>query len=176
MRKINFLILIFIVSFLTGCTGIKEQAKLLWGSSTQALENQRRQALVETFACSWEQCFSAIIQYANKEVLQTADENRAGFSNARPSDEATLKAVKTTNLEIFLQDRNRRIIVVMGVPGSVQTTEVGVFFTPMEETQTRIEITSLSTLAKIRAGEILFAHLGQKFQKINYGWLWDYHD
>ncbi len=167
MRKINLLFLICIVSFLVGCSGIKEEAKLLWGSSTKALEQQRRQAVIETFACPWEQCFTTVVQYANGEVLQRADENHVDFLNTRPSDEATLKAVKTTNLEIFLQDRERKIIVVMGVPGSVQTTEVGVFFTPIDATQTRIEITSLSTLAKMRVADIVFSYLGQKFQKIN---------
>lgn len=167
MKKNNFYLLVFIVSFLAGCAGLKEDAKVLWGSSTKALEEKRRDAVIETFICPWEQCFDAIVHYANGETLQLSNENRVDFLSARPSDEATLKAVKTTNLEIFLQDRERKIIVVMGVPGSVQTTEVGVFFTSVNETQTRVEITSLSTLAKIRAAEILFSHLGQKFQKIN---------
>jgi hypothetical protein len=167
MRKTNFFLLIFIVGFFSGCVGFKEDAKLFWGSSTKALEENRREAVIETFACSWEQCFTAVVKYANGEVLQQANENHVDFLNTRPSDEATLKTVKTTNLEIFLQDRERKIIVVMGVPGSVQTTEVGVFFTPIDAARTRIEITSLSTLAKMRAADIVFSYLQQKFQKIN---------
>lgn len=54
----------------------------------------------------------------------------------------------------------------MGIPGSVNTTEVGVFFTPRANAGTLVEVTSLSTHAKT-AAEIVFEQLGKEFKVIH---------
>jgi hypothetical protein len=71
--------------------------------------------------------------------------------------------VQQTVLDLFLQDKAKRHIIVMGVPTSIDTTEVGVFFEPTGAGETRVEISSLSTNAKTRAAEIIFAELEKSF-------------
>ena len=54
-------------------------------------------------------------------------------------------------------------MVVMGVHGCVNTTEIGIFFDELSDTQTRIEVTSLSTNAKRKVSKALFHGLDIAF-------------
>ncbi len=166
MKKIKWVYFVVVILNFVGCTAFQDEAKLLWGSSTQALEQARDESLKAAFSCSWEECFSAVIQYANLETRGVLDEKINAEKMNQPIIPADEKTVKVKNLEVFLQDRSRKIIVLMGVPGSVNTTEVGVFFTSLENATTRVEISSLSNSAKIKAADILFSHLGKEFQII----------
>ena len=65
--------------------------------------------------------------------------------------------------ELFLKDSLKHHIVVIGIDGSVNTTEVGIFFEPVEDNAVKIEISSLSTLAKNKVAEIIFAEFDKKF-------------
>jgi hypothetical protein len=58
------------------------------------------------------------------------------------------------------------MIVIMSVPGNIDTTEVGVFFVELPEGQTRVEISSLSSSAKVHAADIIFPHLTKIFSAI----------
>jgi len=55
-------------------------------------------------------------------------------------------------------------MVLIGVPGSVDSTEVGVFFDPSQEGQIKIDVSSLSSVAKVTAAELIFTELNKKFQ------------
>ena len=64
---------------------------------------------------------------------------------------------------IFNRDEANGYVVVMGVKGAVNTTEIGIFFVEINERQTRIEISSLSTHAKRIVAKDLFHGLDITF-------------
>ncbi len=151
---------------IAGCAAIEEDAKLLWGSSTQALEDARNESLKETFSCPAQECFLSVIKFAEVQTPQISDDKLNVSKMNQPAKASDQKTVKVKNFEVFLRDSSRNIIVLMGVPGSVNTTEVGVFFTPLENAKTAVEISSLSTSAKIKAADMIFEQLGKEFQVI----------
>ena len=119
---------------LHGCARIQETTKVIWGSSTRALEEARSEAVAKVYQCSFEECY--------KEVS---------------------KIIELEELEIFIKERVKKYIVIIGIKGSVNTTEVGVFFTVLNEHETKIEISSLSTNAKVKVADIFFLQLAQVF-------------
>lgn len=163
MKRMNLVFFILVLFSLAGCAAFKEEAKLLWGSSTQALEGARSESLQSTFSCSWDQCFSAVIKYANGETQQLQQDVSSDGSPKKTNSTADQKTVAVKNLDIFIEDRDRKIIVIMGVPGSIDTTEVGIFFSPTPNVGTLVEIASLSSSAKAKAADILFKLLSQEF-------------
>ena len=114
---------------LSGCSPV-ETAKVIWGSSTRALEEARADALREEFPLNYDDCF--------REVLQIAELQK---------------------WEIFIKEKRRGLIVVMGVKGAVNTTEVGIFFDRIGATRTKVEISSLSSSAKHIVSDIIFEEL-----------------
>ena len=112
-----------------------ETAKTIWGSSTRALEEARKDALRKTYETNFTECFDA--------VLTIADD---------------------ADYLVFIKDRNKRHLVVMGIPGNVDTTEVGIFFAELEGLKTEVEITSLSTTAKEKVAAVVFENLDKKFK------------
>lgn len=168
MKKIKAGFYLCLVFYFCGCSIVSESAKQIWGSSTKALENARKESLSARFSCSWEACFSAVLEYAQKDARQLARQDVGFDASDQMSGHNDQQTVTVKNLDVFIKDRSRRIIVVMGVPGSVDTTEVGVFFTPLKTTSgTLVEVSSLSTSAKTRVSGILFEHLGKEFKVIH---------
>ena len=125
---------ILVTITLGGCAGVQETAKVLWGSSTRALEEARSEAISKVYQCHYEECY--------KEVLKIAELEK---------------------LEVFIKDKVKRHIVLIGIKGSVNTTEVGVFFTELNDREVRVEVSSLSTNAKKKVSEMIFPQLGQVF-------------
>ncbi|MCB9771266.1 MAG: hypothetical protein H6754_01755 [Candidatus Omnitrophica bacterium] len=161
---------LFLASLLsmTGCSLMQEEAKVLWGSSTKALEDARGEAVKKIFACHPDECFDRIIQYCNIETEMTK-QDADGFERINPEQLSRLdddKTIKVKNLEVFIKDRKNKKIVVMGIPGHVNTTEAGIFFTTIEGKGTSVEVVSLSTAAKIKAANLIFAALGKDFKEI----------
>lgn len=118
------------MSFITsicGCAHVKEFSKTIWGSSTRVLEEARENALIKTYDKGYWDCFKA-----------------------------ALSVVKKKKYVVFQKDEVRGYMVIMGIPGSVNTTEVGVFFVELNDHQTRIELSSLSTNAKRLLAKGLF--------------------
>jgi len=70
---------------------------------------------------------------------------------------------KIASFSIFLQDRIRCHIVVMDVPGNIDTTEVGIFFAPAGVASVTVDISSLSSSAKRRVSEVVFPELDRLF-------------
>src|ERR1044071_9375806 len=84
---------------LSGCAPALESAKVVWGSSTRALEKARSEAVREDFPLAYDDCFREVLKIAGVEKW-----------------------------EAFIKDKKKGVIVVIGIPGAVNTTEVGVFF------------------------------------------------
>ena len=125
------------VLFLNGCVVLEsgqETVKTIWGSSTRALENERVHAQVKTYSFSYWEVFKAA-----KRVIE-----QQGYV-------------------LFKSDDIRGVMIVMGVPQTVNTTEIGIFFVEEGERQTRIEVTSLSTNAKRLLSKTLFEGLDIAF-------------
>ena len=132
----NTLLLLVSVFVLSSCgvwDNSVEVGKTIWGSSTRALEQARDNAITKTYNKSYWDCVRSAITYAHK------------------------------NWVIFKKDEIKGYMVVMGVKGCVNTTEIGIFFDELSDNQTRIEIASLSTNAKRKVAKALFHGLDIAF-------------
>jgi hypothetical protein len=127
MKAVSIIAWMFAVSLISGCAGWSDIPKSIWGSSTRVLEEARDKALVKTYDKAYWDCFKA-----------------------------ALSVVKKKKYVLFKKDEVRGYMVIMGIPGSVNTTEVGVFFVELNDHQTRIELSSLSSNAKRRLYQGLF--------------------
>jgi hypothetical protein len=65
--------------------------------------------------------------------------------------------------DIFIKDSKKHRLVVMGIAGNVETTEVGIFFTQPTLTTVKIEVSSLSSSAKRTVSEKTFEELDLRF-------------
>jgi hypothetical protein len=159
----------------------QETVKTLWGSSTRALEAARKEAESRTFTCTFDECFDAVMALTQKEqkipleqpeqsaapTTPVVFETRSATSYISHRATPSVPQEKRTTVDLFLQDRKKGHLVVMGVLGSVDTTEVGIFFSEVVgERQVTIEISSLSPYAKLAVAELVFDDLGQKFSKV----------
>ena len=161
----NFCFFVLAVVFCSGCAVIKEDAKLIWGSSTKQLEDGRKTAVSKTFSCDPKSCFDAILKFAD--IQGDAVEPLAAKSLSVPVEQvATQHLVKSKTLEVFSKDRRRNFIVVMGIPDHVNTTEAGIFFTAVDG-GTLVEVTSMSTGAKLKVSEMIFAELLKNYKEIS---------
>ena len=133
-----FPILFLLICFLStgGCARVSETAKIVWGSSTRALEEARTDAKTKTYSCTFSQCFDQVLKIATEEKYT-----------------------------VFIQDRVHGRVVVMGVRGNLNTTEVGIFFDELDESRVKIDVTSLSTTAKIKVAEALFTALSKELKE-----------
>jgi len=153
---------IVILSFsviVSGCAFVTETSKTIWGSSTRALENARDEAISKSFVCSLDECFEMVLSLGEVQVEIEQIEDEAGQAETKE----TITRPKFYN--VFLKNRVKRHIVVIGVPGSVNTTEVGIFFDKNDDSSVKMEISSLSRHAKRRVAKDVFAELGQHFSE-----------
>lgn len=129
---------VVILGFLmSGCVvvdGGVEVAKTVWGSSTRAIERAREDAITKTYDKPYWDALRAAVDVAKK-----------------------------NDYEIFKRDEVKGYLVFVGVHGSVNTTEVGVFFVELGEDQVRVEVSSLSTNAKRIVSKTLFHGLDVAF-------------
>ncbi len=144
MKNIYLISLLFSIIAVSGCSHVVELSKTLWGSSTRALEKARENADDKTFECSIDECFDAALSLAKEDEAQDSKSKKV--------------------FDLFLVNRQKQHIVVMGVPGSVNTTEVGVFFVDAGAKATRVEVSSLSSNARQRVSEIIFKELEEQFK------------
>lgn len=146
MRKsLLFLLAVF---FFAGCAHVQEVAKSIWGSSTKALEDARGTATTKMYECFPGSCFD--------KVLEIASENE---------------------YDPFIRDRKRHLIVVVhtrvveavsdsDVQVGGDTTEVGIFITPLKLKEVKVEIVSLSSSAQQRVSNAIFSELDKAFPEI----------
>ena len=141
------------VILLVGCTPL-EVGRTVWGSSIRALDEARNEAFKKIYTCQFDQCFDAVLSLDRKESID---------KESKESKES--KEFKET-FQVFLKDRVRSVIVVIGITGQVDTTEVGIFFTRIDDGKYRVEISSLSTTAKEKVALLVFNKLNESFQEV----------
>lgn len=176
MSELKFLAFASIIVLGVGCSQLSEVPKFFWGSSTKALEKGRADAIQRTYHCTVNECFDAVVKLTipAKEDEETPPATPAQpQSPSVPSMDLGLNSLspgtmppKVDYLSLFIKDRKRNFIVVMGVPNCVNTTEVGIFFVSEEGGNVRVELSSLSTKAKKNAAEIVFKELSEHFPEI----------
>lgn len=130
-------LIIVVILFSVGCGHISEGVRSFWGSSTKALEEARMDAARNIYTASWSDCFNQVLAIA-----------------------------KERKLTVFISDKRKKLIVLMGIPKSIDTTEVGVFFSDLGVDKTEVEVDSLSIEAQETASEIIFSDLGKLFQPL----------
>jgi len=137
----RFILMIAIAALCSSCTALNngvdntvEIGKTLWGSSTRALEQARDKAVSKTYDKPYWDCVRSAIAVTAK-----------------------------NGWVIFKKDEIKGYMVVMGVHGAVNTTEVGIFFDELSDNQTKIEVSSLSTNAKRKVAKALFHGLDIAF-------------
>ncbi len=111
-----------------------EIAKTIWGSSTRPLEEARNKAITKTYNKPYWDCVRSAIAVVGKK-----------------------------HWVIFKKDEIKGYMVVMGVHGCVNTTEIGIFFDQLSVNQIRVEVSSLSTNAKRKVAQGLFHGLDIAF-------------
>ena len=173
-RLINYLFLGCLFLLTSGCAQVTETTKKVWGSSTAALERARAEGLRKTYTCSFAECYEAVLGLARTEEEQEA--------KAKLEEEAKKEAEEGKELEagqelaseqkpaadgkffdVFLRDSRQKHIVVIGIAGNVDTTEVGIFFEEAGPSAVKIEISSLSSTAQKRVAQAVFEALDKRF-------------
>ena len=154
-KKMNIILLFCFLLSVLGCAQITETAKVIWGSSTRALEDARVDAISKTYRCSFNDCYDAVLSLARNQETRDDQED----------SDSVVKAVDNNYFDIFINNRKKRHIVVIGIKGNVDTTEVGIFFSQPNLTTVNIEVTSLSSSAKRRVAQIVFDGLDLRFSE-----------
>lgn len=171
-------LLLLILAITTGCSQVTEVPKVLWGSSTKALEEARAKGMRASFTCNWQECFDVVLHMADKKIIEEEELPLPDLVTQKDDDApAILPATADTvagqatahkagnAFDIFINDPKKQFLVVLGVPGSVDTTEVGIFFTQIGERHTKVEVTSLATNAKVHVAEVVFKKLAEEFDQ-----------
>lgn len=148
MKEIKLVLCFSLVFLSVGCSGLKEGAKVILGTSVKSLEDARVDAIRKTYYCDFDDCF---------DVILTLD--RTGDSRH------VKKSLETTSgsFDVFQQDRIKGFIVVMGIQGNVDTTEVGIFLEAIGRSAVEIEVVSLSSSAKRKVATVVFDELDSRF-------------
>jgi hypothetical protein len=133
----------FISLFLAGCSPIEFYRKIV-GTSVQELDRARAEGFSRTYTCSFDQCFDAILTLDRKLEKDPNKDQRENFV-------------------VYIQSRIRGYIVVMGIQGQVDTTEVAIFMENIDDKTQRIDISSLSTTAKEKVAFLVFSKLDELF-------------
>ena len=106
------------------------------GTSTKDLEAGKVDSIYQVYPCAVEACFQAVIDVA-----------------------------RDSKYYVFMKDEVRGLVVLMNIPGFVDTTEVGVFFTELPKQQgVKIELSSRSSPAKKAVAKVLFSELSGRFK------------
>ena len=180
LRSTNYLLLGFLLLAVatTGCAQLAETAKKIWGSSIAALEHARVDALRKTYTCSFAECYDAVLSLARTEKEQEAKAKQEEEAQKAAAEEGKSPApglelgsqqkpvADDKFFDVFLKDPRKRHIVVIGIAGNVDTTEVGIFFDEVGPSAVKIEISSLSSTAKRRVAKAVFDTLDKRFAEI----------
>lgn len=145
-RKIVLLLCLVLIYALSGCSYVSELSRVLWGSSTVALERSRIDGLSRIYNCSFEESFESVLSLARNEDISEPLSGKKIF-------------------DVFIKDWLKSHIVVMGIEGNIDTTEVGIFFSRRDFGQTNVEVSSRSSSAKRKAAKAVFDELDLRCEK-----------
>lgn len=141
-----------------------ETAKFIWGSSVKRLEEARVDAIKGTYRCSFNDCYDSVLTLARSEPVYVKKYNEDG---KEIDDKGNVKAPDPVGFfDVFINDRVKKRIVVMGIKGNVDTTEVGIFFSQPNLTTVKLEVSSLSSNAKRKVAEAIFTELDSHFSAV----------
>ena len=146
--KMYLLFLILIFPVFSGCANLKEAGHIIWGNSIKAMEDARGDAEKRTYYCGFDACFDAVLNMAKKDQGVNPPEEDNGIFN------------------VFSKNPVKGYIVVMGIDGNIDTTEVGIFFVELGKETIRIEISSASTSAKENVSSLLFKRMDALFSQV----------
>ena len=155
-----------------GCSWIAESGKMILGTSTKALEEGRTEALSKIYRCSFDECYEAILTLERKatNVIKTPDQEKEEEAQEEESqkDSTPLMGKKSSAQDdgqfiVFLKDPIKGSIVVMGVFGHIETTEVGIFLSRYSPNSIKVEVSSESSGAKEQVATYVFNKLDQLF-------------
>ncbi|MBF0595016.1 MAG: hypothetical protein HQL22_08600 [Candidatus Omnitrophica bacterium] len=124
-----------------GCASLWDAPKNIIGISTRDLESARKDSTYQVYQAGFSDVFNAVIEESEK-----------------------------AKYYVFIKDEIRGLITVMNITGVVNTTEVGVFLTPLSRGRAvKVELSSRSTPAKRIVAALLFSKLGERFKKTALG-------
>lgn len=151
-----------------GCAQISDSARRIWGSSTTALERARAEGLQKSYSCTFLECYEAVLSLARKDKMMAGVQPYNPLfddKDQQPKEEEIEKipVEEGKYFDVFLKDPSQRHIVVMGISGNIDTTEVGIFFEDAGPSTIKIDISSLSTTAKRRVAQAVFDELDKRF-------------
>ncbi len=136
LRFLSVSLITFLLLF-AGCGSLQDSPKSFVGSSTRVLEAGRSDSIYQVYPSDMPRCFDAVVQIAAK-----------------------------NHYYIFSQDQARGLVVLLNIPGCVDTTEVGVFLTELPAGEgIRVELSSRSTPAKRAVAKVLFSELKERLSK-----------
>lgn len=115
---------------LGGCATFLEDIEGVFATEVSDLEKARSSGKTETFPLSFDAAFDKVTDI-----------------------------LKKNNLTIYQINRKRKYIIVMGFKKQIDTTRVGVFFEPVSDNETRITLSSLSSMTLPKAEAIIFGGL-----------------
>ncbi len=170
MKNFKTLTIISFLICLGGCAQVTETVKVIYGSSTRALEEAKSEAITKKYSCQYAECFDSILTLARPKLSHIPFKNDLSEPEVvEDGEEVAVLEISTKSgfFDIFIEDYAKGHIVVMGIAGNVDTTEVGIFLSSSGKNSknTQIEISSLSSSAKRTLAEIVFEHLNQHFSE-----------
>lgn len=121
-----------------GCAVVKDAPLNVAGWSTRDLEDARRNSVYGSYSCG-----------------------------AREAFETVFKIAEDSGYTVFRRDEGRGMVVLMGIPGAVNTTEVAVYINPALKAEgVKIEVASRSAYARRLVARNLLGVFSEKYPKI----------
>lgn len=128
--KINFLLLIIILSFVNGCVSYRYNPGALLGVNIEDLKKARETGAEKIVSIPYEEAFKK-----------------------------TLSLLQNNGLTIYQKSKRKRYIIAMDFTKQVNTTRAGIFFDILPENKTKITISSLSKTTLQKAEQIVFSKI-----------------
>ncbi|KJJ83242.1 membrane or secreted protein [Candidatus Omnitrophus magneticus] len=124
-------ITIIILSLIaSGCASYKPGLSSMWGADYNELSKVKRDGVTKEINMPIDKTFD--------EVLKIAGENK---------------------LTVFKKDSKKKFLILIGFPKQTNTTRVGVFFEPINNSSTIITLSSLSSATLVKAKKIIFENI-----------------
>ena len=168
MNKFKIFALLGLATISIGCASILEPFKLILGTSTKALEDARFDAISKEYKCTFDECYDAILSLDRKKKETLEDK----YSTTEQKEEEPVgllgqpKEEDDGRFDVFMKNPIKGYVVVMGVIGNEETTEVGIFLSYYSSSAIKVEISSLSRSAKERVANSVFKKLDELFPEV----------